>query len=192
MIVGPPLPKEAINDETQDLSRLNNAAWDVSTDLWLRHRRGGGRGRRRRVPAGGTLARELPATCVTTGVLEYDRIAPGPVANPSFETGDLTGWTRDDGPAANAGVQDNYPVSGLYDGCIHPTPGKGRRIETALDARNLASEAGSGELRRAAGTGVREETKSDRPELESSKVLGRDEVLRCLAGGIRRDRVQRG
>jgi O-glycosyl hydrolase len=90
------------------------------------------RGFTRRVPAGGALALELPPDSVTTVVIGYDRTRSGPVKNPSFESGDLSSWERDNGRAEQVGVEESYPVSGLYGGFLHPTREGGRRMETHL------------------------------------------------------------
>ena len=86
----------------------------------------------RRIPPGGSLALELPANSVTTIVVRYDRARSGPLRNPSFESGDLSGWKRDGGAPEGVGVEESYPASGLYDGFLHPTPESGRRMETRI------------------------------------------------------------
>jgi O-glycosyl hydrolase len=86
----------------------------------------------RRIPTGGSLKRGFPANSVTTIVIRYDRTRSGPVRNPSFESGDLSGWKRDAGPSERVGVEESYPASGLYDGFLHPTPDRGRRMETRV------------------------------------------------------------
>jgi len=90
------------------------------------------RGSRERIPSGGSLDLDLPGNSVTTVVVRYDRVLSGPIRNPSFETGDLAGWVRDAGPPDKTGVEESYPASGLYDGFLHPSADRGRRIETRL------------------------------------------------------------
>jgi O-glycosyl hydrolase len=70
----------------------------------------------------------LPPTSVTTLVGAYDAVAPGPVVNPGFETGDARGWTV----VGNGGVQSEYPQGGCFDGYLSPSEQQGAALRQTL------------------------------------------------------------
>lgn len=83
-------------------------------------------------PIRGGVAVELPPRSIVTLVLEAGGLSVPAVANPGFEALEA-GWTFEPAaPPEQAGVQDNYPVGGFYDGYVHARPDGGCRLSQTV------------------------------------------------------------